>query len=71
MSIEKYNGRYTPTCDICGEELDSEYEFMDAVAAKKAAKWRSYKDDGEWIDSCPDCAMPYNQAASDFSGVTP
>jgi len=55
MSIEKSGGTFTPTCDGCGEELDTEFEFSDAVAAKKSADWRSVKDGGEWYDYCPDC----------------
>ena len=59
MSIEKtWNGiapLYIPTCDICGEQLHPQYDFEDAVEAKKNAGWLSRKINGEWIDLCEDC----------------
>ena len=58
MSIEKFDGMFTPTCDNCGDYLDVEYDFYDAVNAKKLAGWRSVKESEEWFDYCPDC---YNE----------
>mgnify|MGYP000934636240 CR=1 FL=1 len=55
MSIEKFGDTYTPICDICGEELAYELDFMDAVKAKKDAGWKNRKVDGEWEDICPSC----------------
>ena len=55
MSIEKIGGFYTPTCDQCGEELQTEFDFYDAVEAKKAAGWRSVKETYGWQDYCPAC----------------
>lgn len=55
MAIEKFAGLYTPTCDICGNELTAEFDFYDAVEAKKNNGWKSRKVDGEWIDVCTDC----------------
>ena len=55
MSIERFGGLYTPTCDICGEELPGEDDFYDAVNAKKRAGWISKKENGEWVDICPEC----------------
>lgn len=46
---------YIPTCDLCGTELWPEFDWDDAVEAKKAAGWKSKKIDGEWMDICPDC----------------
>lgn len=62
---------FTPTCDLCGDMLDDEYDFYDAVEAKKAAGWRSKKIDGEWYDICPDCQEKMNResAVNDFAGV--
>ncbi len=61
MSIDKtYEGHarlFTPVCDICGAELPAEYDFSDAVAAKKAAGWKSKKIDDAWIDVCPECQI--------------
>ena len=55
MSIERFEGIYTPTCDRCGSELDGEFDFYDAVAAKKAAGLKSRKVDVEWQDICDEC----------------
>ena len=40
MSIERLGGAYIPVCDCCGEELATEYDFYDALAAVRAAGWR-------------------------------
>ena len=55
MSIQLFHGIYTPTCDICGEELYGEFDFFDAVDEKKRAGWKSQKVNGEWKDVCCDC----------------
>lgn len=55
MGIDNFGGIYTPACDICGEELDGEFNFYDAVDAKKRAGWRSQKVNGQWEDVCPEC----------------
>lgn len=58
MAIEFYRdiSVFVPTCDYCGEELEGDMFFDEAVAQKKAAGWKSYKDDeGEWTDMCPHC----------------
>lgn len=57
MSIERFEDLYTPTCDRCGDELAAEFDFYDAVEAKKAAGWRSYHDEHGWEDVCPDCQL--------------
>lgn len=56
MSIVRDGYFFNPTCDICGEELPGEFEFADAVRAKKDAGWQSQKlPDGSWQDLCPEC----------------
>lgn len=55
MSIVKEYGKYTPTCDICGEELPPELTFEDAVQAKKDAGWKRQKTNGAWEDICTEC----------------
>lgn len=55
MSIEKFAGFYTPTCDICGAELPAEDDFYNAVQAKKDAGWKSRMIDGQWEDWCDEC----------------
>ncbi len=74
MSIERRGSCYVPVCDYCGDELPEEYDFYDAVGAKKAAGWRSHKDQhGEWQDACAECTAqigaPSRSAKSDFEGV--
>jgi len=56
MSIEKYGDIYTPVCDVCGEELDGEFDFYDAVDAAKREGWKARKNKyDEWEDVCCDC----------------
>lgn len=56
MSIEKFAGAYTLTCDNCGHEFPEQFdEFREAVAAKKEYGWRSKKMDGQWEDWCDCC----------------
>lgn len=59
MSIERFCDCYTPTCDLCGDELGEEYTFEDAVESKKRNGWRSYNQDGTWLDVCPECQQTY------------
>ena len=46
---------YTPLCDGCEHELFAEYDWDDAQTAMRLAGWRTYKEDGEWVNLCPDC----------------
>lgn len=81
MSIEYDNSLfddevpcYTPVCDYCGDSLPAEFDFYDAVNAKKAAGWKSIKDNyGDWTDACPECAKQFyaspTSAADDFAEV--
>ena len=55
MSIECFGDEYILTCDYCGYELEVEYDFYDAVNAKKAHGWQSVKHEWGWCDYCPDC----------------
>ena len=55
MSIENFSGIYVPTCDACGNELEGEFEFYDAVEAKKSAGWKSVNQPWGWEDYCPEC----------------
>lgn len=56
MILISYNKYYTPVCDCCGNTLDDEYDFDDAVAAIHAAGWSSNKASGVWVDYCSECA---------------
>ena len=69
MSIARCGDTYTPTCDYCGAELSPEYDFYDAVDAKKAAGWKSVKDGTDWADYCTDCYHGITGATADFSEV--
>lgn len=61
---------YIPTCDGCGTQLPEEYDFYDAVDAKKVAGWKSVRHGKEWSDLCPECAEKMHPtAADDFGGV--
>ena len=55
MAISSEYGMHSPVCDCCGLELDEEFDFYDAVNAKKAAGWHSVKEKWGWQDYCPDC----------------
>ena len=56
MSIDNYYGLYVAMCDICYEaKLGGELDFYGAVAAKKAAGWKSKLIGGKWHDICCDC----------------
>jgi len=50
----KFNGLYTLTCDICGEEKTFD-TFDKAVDYKIDEGWKSQKYKGEWEDVCPEC----------------
>ena len=54
--IDKSDGMYSLTCDICGQDAPEEFfEFDDAVSYKKQNGWKSQKRKGEWEDVCPEC----------------
>lgn len=53
--IEKRFGYYKPVCDICGESLPEESEFLEAVASMKHEGWQFKKIDGTYEHYCPDC----------------
>ncbi len=56
--IEGFNGMYTLTCDVCGEEYpETFFDFYEAVNEKKQAGWKSRKIDGKWEDMCDMCLL--------------
>lgn len=58
--ITKKGYVYKLICDICGEDSGENFDnFDEAVEYKKEAGWRSVKEDGEWIEMCPDCKEEY------------
>ena len=55
MSIEKFYGQYTPTCDYCEATLPGQPTFAEAIRSVNEAGWESRKVDGEWNHICTDC----------------
>jgi len=44
MTIDKFGGTYTLTCDNCGKELKESFDdFYDAVEAKKTTDGKAKK----------------------------
>lgn len=69
--ISRWQIQYTPVCDGCGDTLQEEYDFDDAVSAKLLAGWRSRKICGMWQDYCQECLRKYDHesAVRDFAGI--
>lgn len=56
MSIEQRGEwRYVLVCDECGREVKYFNTFDEAVEYKRDNRWKSRKEDGEWVTLCPDC----------------
>lgn len=55
MSIIRVGDLFAAECDICGGVLPGCDEFMEAVAERKSAGWRSRKRYGDWEDVCTEC----------------
>lgn len=53
--IDKQYGKYIPTCDVCGETLEAELSFDEAVAEMKSESWKTKAVMGEWENICPEC----------------
>jgi len=53
--VEIHGGNFTPICDICGDPLEIEDSFDDAVKAMRAAGWKTNKYGDEWENVCTDC----------------
>ena len=58
---------YVPVCDCCGDELDPEWDYEDAVCAIRAAGWTSKKVGGDWGNYCRECSEETNSARSEFN----
>jgi hypothetical protein len=61
MSIEQSGGMFIPVCDVCCDELPAEFDFVNAVQAKKNAGWKSRKVNGDWEDWCDACLAEESQ----------
>ena len=70
--IDRQYGLYTVACDVCGKQLDGEYDsFSDTVDGLKANGWKSINNCGMWENFCPDCVrnVIFNPGASEFAGL--
>ena len=58
MSITRFGfGQYQLTCDICEYMAEAGFlSFEEARAWGRAHGWKVRKEDGEWLNYCPDCA---------------
>ncbi len=55
MSIEQFDGRCDPTCDLCGDTLEREWSEEAARKAMKEAGWVQQYIDGVLMDVCTEC----------------
>jgi hypothetical protein len=55
MMIDKEYSGYLLVCDVCDHQVKYFDNFQDAVDYKKENGWRSRKENGEWLDICPEC----------------
>lgn len=57
MAVEMEYGKHIPTCDNCGDTLDAEDTFDDAVQAMKDEGWTVKYVGGEveWENLCTCC----------------
>lgn len=55
MSIQKEKGRFVPTCDVCGDQLDPVGTFDEAREQMAENEWNTESFKGEWVNFCPDC----------------
>jgi hypothetical protein len=46
---------YTPTCDICGDTLEPEDEWNDALEAMRYCDWEIKKLDDGYEHVCNEC----------------
>jgi|AGTN01.1.fsa_nt_gi hypothetical protein len=53
MSIESFQGQFTPTCDVCGKTLQAELSWQAAKNAMIKARWKYKVIDGEPTNICP------------------
>lgn len=53
--IDKEYGKFTASCDICGEALPPENTFLEAVKAARRTGWKGQKIDGEHENICTIC----------------
>ena len=42
-------------CDDCGEMEEIDGDFDDCITFIKENKWATRKEDGDWLNYCPDC----------------
>lgn len=42
-------------CDECGEIEEIEGEFEDCISFMRENGWKTTKENGEWVNHCPEC----------------
>lgn len=59
MAIESHGWhQYVLTCDICETRADPGFAFFqEARAWARCNGWQLRKEQGEWVNYCPDCAI--------------
>lgn len=55
MSMQQRGGVYIPTCDCCGAILCGAPDYWDAQRERAEAGWQHFREDGKWVDLCPEC----------------
>ena len=66
MSIKQYGDDYEITCDGCDETIEIVADcWRDMIDAIKEEGWRTYKENGSWKQSCPDCVREYMETIND------
>jgi hypothetical protein len=67
MTIRRNHGQFTPECDGCDDILPNEADFAGAIAAMKAAGWKTTKTaDEKYEHKCRECqkALPQSPTAT-------
>lgn len=59
MGIERYGwGQYQLICDNCETVADPGFSsFREASSWARCNGWKLRKEQGEWVNYCPDCAI--------------
>lgn len=56
MSIQKIDGSFALSCDICENEAEQRFDsFDDALDYRKVNGWQTRMRKGWYEDVCPDC----------------
>lgn len=57
MTSGSTRDRHFFACDLCGEERTIHSDsFTDAWGSLKDEGWQTFKDEGDWKHTCPECS---------------